>query len=113
MVFPLMLAAAAIVAGCAGKPASTEGDATRVAITVTEKGFEPAVVNVPFGKPVTLVVTRKTDQTCAKDLVMADHGIKEDLPLEQAVEITFTPKERGDVRYACGMNMITGTVRVE
>lgn len=113
MIVSTMLISAGLVAGCAGKRAGTEPDATRVAITVTEQGFEPTVVTVPFGKPVTLVVTRKTDRTCAKDLVVADHGIKRDLPLDQPVEITFTPSHRGDLRYACGMNMIFGTVRVE
>jgi hypothetical protein len=32
---------------------------------VTDKGFEPNNVTVKKGKPLHLVVTRKTDQTCA------------------------------------------------
>ena len=108
-----MLVATGMVMGCGGKSATTGGDATRVAVTVTEKGFEPEVVTVPYGKPVVLVVTRKTDQTCAKNLVIMDHDIRRDLPLDQPVEITFTPKKRGDLVYACGMDMIRGTVRVE
>ena len=42
-----------------------------VHVDVTDKGFEPADVTVPAGQPVTLVMTRKTDQTCAKEFVFA------------------------------------------
>ena len=108
----LMLAAVAALAGCASKNAA-EAEPTRVAITVTEKGFEPAVVTVPHDKPVILMVTRKTDQTCARELVMPDQKINRPLPLDQTVEISFTPKKTGELHYACGMNMFTGTVRVE
>jgi len=44
---------------------------------------------------------------------MAAHGIHKALPLNQAVEITFTPTESGELRYACGMDMIAGRVVVQ
>lgn len=108
-----LLTAASLAGGCGGNRGTTDSSPTRVEVTVTEKGFEPEVVTVPFGKPVALVVTRKTDQTCAKNLIIMEHDIRRDLPLDQPVEITFTPKKRGDLIYACGMDMIRGTVRVE
>ena len=37
----------------------------------------------------------------------------EPLPLNQPVEITFTPTKAGKFRYACGMDMITGVIIVE
>lgn len=86
---------------------------TEVTLYVTSKGFVPANVHVPAGKPVTLKVTRKTEKTCATELVMASHQINQPLPLDQTVEITFTPTEPGELRYACGMDMIAGTIVVE
>jgi plastocyanin domain-containing protein len=59
------------------------------------------------------VVTRKTDRTCAKEIVIKDFGINKPLPLNQPVEITFTPTKAGSFRYACGMDMITGVITVE
>ena len=109
---PLALVAA--LAGCAEQPAVTETAAgTRVAISVTEDGFVPAKARVAADKPVTLVVTRKTTKTCATELVMKDYGIHRELPLGETVEIQFTPRQAGEVRYACGMDMIAGKLVVE
>ncbi len=95
-----------LLAGC-GQGSMGSG---RVELAVTDEGFEPAKVAVVAGKPVTLVVTRKTDKTCATELVLKDYEIRQELPLNQAVEITFTPREAGEIRYACGMDMIAGTI---
>jgi plastocyanin domain-containing protein len=101
------------VSGCASKSEPTRQSDGAIAIAVTEKGFEPAVVRVPAGKPVTLVVTRKTDRTCAKEIVIAEENVKKDLPLGEPVEISFTPRQAGEIRYACGMDMLSGKVIVE
>jgi len=105
----IMVVAVAAVAGPAkvGKPVQT------IALSVTTNGFEPAKVKVKAGVRVRLVVTRRTDRTCATELVMKAMKIHKALPLNQAVEIFFTPKKAGTLRYACGMDMIAGEVIVE
>ena len=85
----------------------------RVTIQVTGKGFEPATVKVKAGTPVRLIVTRKTDRTCATDLVIERYGIKKSLPLNRTVEVVLTPRKRGEIRYACAMNMIAGKLIAE
>jgi plastocyanin domain-containing protein len=62
---------------------------------------------------VKLVVTRKTDRTCAKEIVIKDYGINRPLPLNEPVSIEFTPRKPGQVRYACGMDMVTGVLVVQ
>src|SRR5262245_18665034 len=104
------IAALALLAGCQSAPKTAAQDPNRVAIHVTDKGFEPEVVTVAAGKPVTLVVTRMTAQTCATDLVMPDQHINQPLPLGQAVEIHFTPEKPGELAYACAMDMYKGKV---
>ncbi|HET9328086.1 MAG TPA: cupredoxin domain-containing protein [Candidatus Eisenbacteria bacterium] len=115
-IFALSLAALA-ASGCgSSQPARTAAQpspAGPIAITVTEEGFEPAEVRVAEGAPVTLVVTRKTEKTCATEFVMKSEGINQPLPLNQPVTIAFTPKKKGSFRYACGMDMIAGKVIVE
>jgi plastocyanin domain-containing protein len=86
------------------------GPTNAVTLQVTEQGFVPAEVTVDKGKPVTLTITRKTNRTCANEIVIKDYGINQPLPLDQPVTVTFTPKEAGPIRYACGMNMISGTI---
>ena len=61
----------------------------------------------------TLLVKRTTDQTCATELVMENENIKRSLPLNREVAITFTPKQAGDLTYACGMDMYHGKIHVE
>lgn len=79
-------------------------------IAVTEDGFEPSRVKVKKGEKVKFVVTRTTDRTCAKEIVMKQVGIEKPLPLGQPVTVEFTPAKSGEVRYACGMDHVSGVV---
>ncbi|MBV8756241.1 MAG: cupredoxin domain-containing protein [Deltaproteobacteria bacterium] len=87
----------------------------RIAITVTDAGFTPAVVTIPRDQPVVLVFTRTSEQTCAVDVHVAlpdGTKIDERLPLNQPVEIPLRIDRAGDIPYACGMNMLHGTIEV-
>ena len=101
------------LAGCSTSARQASGTNGGIEIAVTERGFEPAEVKVAGGTPVTLAITRRTDATCAKEIVIADYGIRRELPLDQRVEVTFTPRGPGAIGFACGMNMITGKLIVE
>lgn len=86
----------------------------RVLIEVTKSGF--VVRNAPtlkVGTPVTLVVTRTTDKTCATDIVLKDYGISATLPLSKPVEVTFVPTAPGLVQFTCAMDMVSGELKVE
>ncbi len=104
----VVVAAVVLIAGCA-----QAGTGQRVKIAVTEKGFEPRVVTVQAHKPVTLLVTRRTEKTCATELVLREHGISQKLPLGKTVAITFTPERTGELTYACAMDMIHGKIVVQ
>jgi plastocyanin domain-containing protein len=106
----------AVVAACSksNQPPSVSADG-KLAISVTKNGFEPEDIKVAAGKPVTLVFTRKTDDTCAKDIVIHvddKQTIEKDLPLNQAVEVAVTFPTAGDITYACGMDMVKGHIHV-
>ena len=98
------------MAGC--QNSSPAGPRT-VKVAVTDAGFVPAQVDVRRGQPVVLLVTRTTDETCAKEIVIPDQHIRKALPLNQPVAISFTPEKRGAIKYACGMEMVSGTLRVQ
>jgi plastocyanin domain-containing protein len=117
-----MLATAGFVVACSKSEPKSTGDnapppstGDRIAISVTEQGFEPEKVTVPGGKPVTLVFTRKTDGTCAKDIVIPLDGkkIEKHLPLNEAVAIDVTFPKGGQIAYACGMDMVKGVILVQ
>ena len=103
----LVLALLLVVAmsGCGG------GSGTRIVrIEVTEGGFVPRQAFVPRGVPAKLVVTRRTDQTCITELVIAGMDSTWRLPLDRAVRIELPSGIRDTLRYTCGMSMYSGMV---
>jgi plastocyanin domain-containing protein len=85
-----------------------------IEIKVTEKGYEPSPVTLQQGQPVKLVMTRTTEHTCATGIVLDEHNINTPLPLNQPVEVTFTPSKAGKLVYGCAMGkMISGVLMVE
>jgi plastocyanin domain-containing protein len=87
--------------------------ARNIEMKVTDKGFEPSRIEVKKGEPLHFVVTRKTDATCAKELVIEDRDLRKKLPLDQSVSFDFTPDKTGEITYACGMGMISGLLVVQ
>jgi plastocyanin domain-containing protein len=83
-----------------------------VEVQVTEDGYVPAKIKANKGEKLRLVITRKTDRTCAKEIVIKDAGINTKLPLDKTVTVELTPKKSGELKYACGMDMITGIIFV-
>jgi hypothetical protein len=83
--------------GRAGGPASMAGmpegrnQPATVVVTVTDKGFEPSRVSVQEGQPARITFRRTTDNTCATEVVFPSLNIRRALPLNEDVEIEFTP----------------------
>ena len=100
-------------AAAAGIAEGTLKDGVRtVEMAVTEDGFVPAKIKASKGEKLRLVITRKTERTCATEIVIKDHGINQPLPLHKTVMVEVTPKKSGEIRYACGMDMIDGVILV-
>ena len=111
--------ALAIAAGCGDDTEDTTAatgsestDAHRVEVTVNASGYEPSEVQAMAGHPLTMVFTRTSDEGCGNELVIAEADIERDLPLNEPVEVTFTPSEAGELRFTCGMNMYDGKIVV-
>ena len=117
---PPMLAAGVEDAVTGAHISATEQRPTRqldrIAITVTDAGYAPARIEIPRGRQVVLVFTRNSEKTCAVDVhfVLPD-GTKIDrrLPLGQPVEIPLRIDRAVEIPYACGMDMVHGTIVVK
>jgi RND family efflux transporter MFP subunit len=103
------------------RPVREETAATRPSVSsavssarveITEKGFEPSSLKLRAGVPARVTFVRVTDKTCGKDVVFPSIDIRRQLPLNQPVVIEFTP-QHGQIEFACGMNMLKGTIVVE
>jgi plastocyanin domain-containing protein len=85
-----------------------------ISIAITAEGFVPERSYVTVGEPVTLVVTRVVEETCAKDIVLEDYGILVPLLLGKPTEVHFTPTHPGRIRFAaCAINMVAGELVAE
>lgn len=82
-------------------------------LQVTEEGFQPSTFEVDSHSSVTLNVTRKTDNTCATEIQIKGKKIKKDLPLNQIVTIELGKLKKGKLDFACGMNMLKGSIKVK
>jgi len=94
-----------------GEKAAAQGG--KVAITVGDSGYTPAEVSAKANEPLTLVFTRTSSSPCGEVVVVPDHNIKKELPLNKPVEIAFTPTKPGRVGFTCGMAMMKGAIIVQ
>lgn len=79
-------------------------------MTITEKGFEPNELKVKPDVPVVLKITRKTNGTCAREIVVPSKNIKVDLPKDKEVTVNIGKLEKGEIKFGCSMEMMVGGV---
>lgn len=84
-----------------------------IQITVGESAFEPARVFLKAGVPARLTFLRVTDKTCGTEVVFPALNLERALPLNEPVTIELTPASAGEIAFACGMNMLKGTLVVQ
>ena len=82
-------------------------------VRVTTKGFEPDSLTLQPGRAARITFTRTTDETCAKEVVVPDYGIRQGLPLNQPVTVEFVAKKGNGAGFVCGMNMLKGALVVQ
>ena len=89
-------------------PAVARSATQVIDVKVTEKGFEPSTIEAKPGSSVTLKIMRTTNLTCATQIRIQSANIKMDLPLNKSVTINLGKLDKGEIRFGCGMDMITG-----
>ncbi len=94
----------------AGKASASTESKQRVAIAVDGKGFTPSSITLKKGQPATLVFTRTTNDTCAREVVFPEINLKKDLPLNTATEVDVPTGEARTLGFQCGMAMLKGSV---
>lgn len=95
-----------------GKQPVQQTDSQTANVVVTDKGFEPSSLKLKTGVPAKVTFTRKSDDTCADEVLIKDYNIDRKLPLNEAVTVEFTPR-KGEFTYGCGMGMVKGKLIVE
>jgi len=95
----------------AAKRAVVDGNLQVQTIRVSG-GYSPSVVEVEQGVPTRLLFDRQETGDCSSRVVFPDFKVNQSLPAYATTAVDFTPDQLGDFEFACGMNMLHGTVRV-
>jgi RND family efflux transporter MFP subunit len=103
---------AAAAPSAAPKPRAAQ-DVQTAKVYVGEQGYAPAKLSLRAGIPARITFVRTTDKTCGTEVVFPTMNIRRALPLNEPVAIEFTPSAAGDIAFACGMNMLHGTIVVQ
>ena len=92
--------------------AQVKGNVQEIVITV-KGGYSPDVIRVVKGIPLRLVFDRKEAGDCSSRVVFPDFQVSKTLPPFAKTTLEFTPDKVGEFGFACGMNMLHGTLIVE
>jgi len=90
----------------------TGGVVQRLDVAV-KGGYRPEVIRVRQGVPVELTFDRQESGDCTSRVVFPDFRASAALPAHQRTTVRLDPDQAGEFGFACGMNMIHGTLLVE
>ena len=89
-----------------------EVPAEQEATIVVSGGYDPEVVVAKKDVPLTLVFDRRESSPCSDEVVIPEFGIRQRLAANAKTPIRIVPKRAGEFPFACGMNMLHGTLKV-
>ena len=92
--------------------AAVAGGVQEVTVTV-RGGYSPNRVRLRAGIPARITFDRQESGDCTSKVVLPDFGLSADLPAFAQTSVELTPGAPGEYGFACGMNMVHGTLVVE
>jgi len=98
--------------GVAASDAAAKPRVQTARIEINAQGYHPASVKLRRGVRARVTFVRTTDATCVREIVFPDLSVQRELPLNEPVVVSFTPKKRGSFTFVCGMNMMRGELIV-
>ena len=84
-------------------------------VVADERGFTPSRIDLKAGakgETREVTFTRTSDDTCARDVVFPELGIKQPLPLNQPVVLKLPADTARTLNFQCGMGMYKSSVVV-
>ncbi len=116
----VVIAAAAAIAGLGwfffaprrARAAELAGGVQRITVTV-RGGYSPEVIRARQGVPLEVVFDRQETGDCTSRVVFPDLALSASLPSFERTTVRLAPPTPGSFGFACGMNMIHGTLIVD
>jgi Cu+-exporting ATPase len=76
-------------------------------------GYSPDLIRVRQGVPLRIVFDRQEGGECTSRVVFPDFAVNQPLPASARTTVRFVPDRAGEFGFACGMNVVLGTLVVE
>ena len=76
-------------------------------------GYAPNFIRVRQSVPLRIIFDRQEGGDCTSRVVSPDFALNRSLPAMVKTVVEFTPDKAGQFGFACGMNMVHGTLIVE
>lgn len=92
--------------------AQVKGNVQEIVITV-KGGYSPDIIRVQKDVPLRLIFDRQEAGDCSSRVVFPDFQASKTLAPFARTTLEFTPDKAGEFGFACGMNMLHGTLIVE
>ena len=92
--------------------AHVKGNVQEIVVTV-KGGYSPDIIRVKKDIPLRLIFDRKEAGDCSSRVVFPDFQASKTLAAFAKTTLEFTPDKAGQFGFACGMNMLHGTLIVE
>jgi Cu+-exporting ATPase len=94
------------------RQAELVGQVQQVQVLV-KGGYAPNLIRVRQSVPLRIVFDRQEGGDCTSRVVFPDFALNRSLPAMAKTAVEFTPDKSGQFGFACGMNMVHGTLVVE
>ncbi len=92
---------------------ATEDGGMQQVRVVVKGGYSPAALRVRTGNPLRIIFDRQEDGDCSSKVIFSDFQLSRYLAPFAQTTVELTPTRPGTFNFACGMNMIHGTLVVE
>ncbi|HTM63869.1 MAG TPA: cupredoxin domain-containing protein [Gammaproteobacteria bacterium] len=84
-----------------------------VTILVKDGVYQPAFIQIPANKQITLHFMREDDSACSSTVIFPQLKVSYVLPKNKSVTITLPPQPAGMIDFTCQMGMYRGKIVVE
>ncbi len=94
------------------RQAELVGQVQQVRVRV-KGGYSPDLIRVRQSVPLRIVFDRQESGECTSRVVFPDFALNRALPAHALTAVELMPERAGEFGFACGMNMVHGTLVVE
>jgi Cu+-exporting ATPase len=95
-----------------GGVSEISGGAQTAEVTVSG-GYSPNLIRVREGVPLRITFDRQESGECTSRVLFPDFAVNASLPAYERTTVELLPDRTGEFDFACGMNMVHGTLVVE